>query len=119
MELITAQVHRTRWDYIDVSNIDIMTQIKKVFLQHHPYHYVIIYYFRDFYPLGNVVSDIHPKPPELHFAYLETDAAKAVEWFDKNQTTTNADKFQSILLSRRNVDDFDIFVVTLFLVTSH
>ena len=40
--------------------------------------------------------------------HLETDSAKAVEWFDKNQTTTNADKFQSILLSRRNVDDFDI-----------
>ena len=40
--------------------------------------------------------------------HLETDSAKAVEWFNKNQTTTNADKFQSILLSRRNVDDFDI-----------
>ena len=40
--------------------------------------------------------------------HLETDSAKAVKWFDKNQTTTNADKFQSILLSKRNVDDFDI-----------
>ena len=40
--------------------------------------------------------------------HLETDSAKVVGWFDKNQTTTNADKFQSILLSRRNVDDFDI-----------
>ena len=39
--------------------------------------------------------------------HLETDSAKAVECFNKNQTTTNTDKFQSILLSRRYVDDFD------------
>ena len=39
--------------------------------------------------------------------HLETDSAKVVEWFNKNQTTTNTDKFQSILLSRRYVDDFD------------
>ena len=40
--------------------------------------------------------------------HLETDSAMAVKWFIKNQTTTNVDKFQSILLSRRNVDDFNI-----------
>ena len=39
--------------------------------------------------------------------HLETDSANAVEWFNKNQTTTNTDKFQSVLLLRRYVDDFD------------
>ena len=29
-----------------------------------------------------------------------------MEWFNKNQTTINTDKFQNILLSRRYVDDF-------------
>ena len=32
----------------------------------------------------------------------------AVRWFDKNQTTANPDKFQSIILSRHRVDQFDI-----------
>ena len=39
--------------------------------------------------------------------HLKTDSYKAVESLNKNQTTTIADKFQSILLSRRYVDDFD------------
>ena len=39
--------------------------------------------------------------------YLEAHSAKAVEGFNKNQTTTNTDKFHCILLSRRYADDFD------------
>ena len=39
---------------------------------------------------------------------IENDAIRAVEWFSMNQTTANAKKFQSILLSRRRHDSFDI-----------
>ena len=35
---------------------------------------------------------------------------KTVKWFNNNQTTVNSDKFQSIELSRQNVDTFDISV---------
>ena len=37
---------------------------------------------------------------------IESDAMTAINWFDKNQTTANADKFQSILLSRGSTSDF-------------
>ena len=39
---------------------------------------------------------------------LQDDSNIAVRWFDKNQTTANPDKFQSIILSRHRVDQFDI-----------
>ena len=39
---------------------------------------------------------------------LQDDWNIAVRWFDKNQTTANPDKFQSIILSRHRVDQFDI-----------
>ena len=47
------------------------------------------------------------------FPWCTIDALAAFAWcaiyaLIKIQTTTNADKFQSILSSRRNVDDFDI-----------
>ena len=35
---------------------------------------------------------------------------KTVKWFNNNQTTVNSDKFQSIVLSRQNVDTFDVSV---------
>ena len=35
---------------------------------------------------------------------------KQVKWFNNNQTTVNSDKFQSIVLSRQNVDTFDVSV---------
>ena len=39
--------------------------------------------------------------------HIESDAMTAINWFDKkNQTTANADKFQSILLSRGSTSDF-------------
>ena len=37
---------------------------------------------------------------------IESDAMTAINWFDANQTTANADKFQSILLSRGSTSDF-------------
>ena len=38
--------------------------------------------------------------------HIESDAMTAINWFDKNQTTANANKFQSILLSRGPTSDF-------------
>ena len=38
--------------------------------------------------------------------HIESDAMTAITWFDKNQTTANADKLQSILLSRGSTSDF-------------
>ena len=38
--------------------------------------------------------------------HIESDAMTAINWFDKNQTTANAGKFQSILLSRGPTSDF-------------
>ena len=37
---------------------------------------------------------------------IESDAMVAINWFDKNHTTANADKFQSILLSLGSTSDF-------------
>ena len=39
---------------------------------------------------------------------LQDDSNIAVRWFNNNQTTPNPDKFQSIILSRDRVDQFDI-----------
>ena len=39
---------------------------------------------------------------------LESGCARAVQWFAENQTTANSGKFQSILLSRRNIETFNI-----------
>ena len=39
---------------------------------------------------------------------LQDDSNIAVRWFNNNQTTANPDKFQSIILSRDRVDQFDI-----------
>ena len=39
---------------------------------------------------------------------LQDDSNIAVGWFNNNQTTANPDKFQSIILSRDRVDQFDI-----------
>ena len=39
---------------------------------------------------------------------LQDDSNIALRWFDKNQTTANSDKFESIILSRHRVDQFDI-----------
>ena len=39
---------------------------------------------------------------------LESDCARAVQWFTENQTTANSGKFQSILLSRHNIETFNI-----------
>ena len=47
---------------------------------------------------------------EMLQKHLQDDSNKAVKWFDNNQTTANPDKFQSIVLSRRNVETFDINV---------
>ena len=47
---------------------------------------------------------------EMLQKHLQDDSNKAVKWFDNNQTTANPDKFQSIVLSRRNVETFDISV---------
>ena len=47
---------------------------------------------------------------EMLQKHLQDDSNKAVKWFDDNQTTTNPDKFQSIVLSRRNVETIDISV---------
>ena len=41
------------------------------------------------------------------FPFDDVIMAKAVESFNKKQTTINTDKFQSILLSRRYIDDLD------------
>ena len=38
--------------------------------------------------------------------HIESEAMTAINWFDKNQTTTNTDKFQSILLSQGSTSDF-------------
>ena len=40
--------------------------------------------------------------------HLQDDSNIAVKWFNDNQTTANPDKFQSIILSRHRVDEFDI-----------
>ena len=45
---------------------------------------------------------------------LQDDSNIAVRWFDKNQTTANPDKFQSIILSRHRVDQFDIDLDTFY-----
>ena len=42
--------------------------------------------------------------------HIESDAMTAINWFSKNQTTANADKFQSILLSRGSTGDFMVNV---------
>ena len=42
--------------------------------------------------------------------HLQVDSEKRVKWFNNNQTTVNPDKFQSIVLSRQNVDTFDVSV---------
>ena len=47
---------------------------------------------------------------EMLQKHLQDDSNKAVKWFGNNQTTANPDKFQSIVLSRRNVETFDISV---------
>ena len=48
---------------------------------------------------------------EMLQKHLQDDSNKAVKWFDNNhQTTANPDKLQSIVLSRRNVETFDISV---------
>ena len=39
---------------------------------------------------------------------LVSDCARAVQWFAENQTKANSDKFQSILLSRHNIETFNI-----------
>ena len=39
---------------------------------------------------------------------LENDCARAVQWFAENQTTANSGKFQRILLSRHNIETFNI-----------
>ena len=51
MELTAAQVHRTFCNYIDVSNIHIMTQIEKVFRQHNPHHSHYLLFSRPLLPL--------------------------------------------------------------------
>ena len=38
---------------------------------------------------------------------LQDDSNIAVRWFNNNQTTANPDKFQSIILSRDRIDQFD------------
>ena len=47
---------------------------------------------------------------ELLKDHTEKHALTAMNWFDKNQTTANADKFQSILLSRDSTGDFIVSV---------
>ena len=42
--------------------------------------------------------------------HLQVDSEKRVKLFNNNQTTVNPDKFQSIVLSRQNVDTFDVSV---------
>ena len=42
--------------------------------------------------------------------HLQVDSEKTDKWFNNNQTTVNSDKFQSIVLSRQNVDTFDVSV---------
>ena len=42
--------------------------------------------------------------------HLQVDSEKTVKWFNNNQTTVNSDKFQSIVLSRQNVDTFNVSV---------
>ena len=42
--------------------------------------------------------------------HLQVDSEKTVKWFNNNQTTVNSDMFQSIVLSRQNVDTFDVSV---------
>ena len=41
---------------------------------------------------------------EMLQKHIQDNSNKAVKWFDNNQTTANPDKFQSVVLSRRNVD---------------
>ena len=43
---------------------------------------------------------------EMPKDHIESDAVTTINWFDKIQTTANADKFQSILLSRGSTSDF-------------
>ena len=45
---------------------------------------------------------------EVFQKHLQDDSNIAVKWFNDNQTTANLDKFQSIILSRHRVDEFDI-----------
>ena len=40
--------------------------------------------------------------------HLQDNSNIAVKWFNDNQTTANAGKFQSIILSRHSIDEFDI-----------
>ena len=47
---------------------------------------------------------------ELLKDHIENDALTAMNWFNRNQTTANADKFQSILLSRGSTGDFIVNV---------
>ena len=44
---------------------------------------------------------------------LERDCARAVQWFAENQTTANSSKFQSILLSRHNIETFKSILVII------
>ena len=47
---------------------------------------------------------------ELLKDHIENDALMAMNCFNRNQTTANADKFQSILLSRGSTGDFRVNV---------
>ena len=47
---------------------------------------------------------------DMLYKHLQVDSEKTVQWFNNNQTTVNSDKFQSIVLSRQNVDTFDVSV---------
>ena len=42
--------------------------------------------------------------------HIESDAMTAINWFDKNQTTANADKFQSILWCRGSTSNLMVNV---------
>ena len=42
--------------------------------------------------------------------HLQVDSEKTVKWFNNNQTTVNSDSFPSIVLSRQNVETFDVSV---------
>ena len=84
-------------------------------LQTGVYHKVRSYIFLNdlfFLPLNsqlvNYADDNHicheNENLEMLQKHLQDDSNKAVKWFDNNQTTANPDKFQSIVLSRRQIE---------------
>ena len=65
------------------------------------------------YQIQNIYADdnhicLDNENLEVPQKHLQDDSNITVKWFNNNQTTANPDKFETIILSRHRVDEFDI-----------